>query len=379
MMPSIEKNFSFRVPQIHLSSEYLNIFYCTGRNIIVFVEVCIRYVNQGKYTYTFTFNNFLSEVMKVRYFDIAWLSKVDGPGNRVVLFLQGCHLRCPWCHSPHSWESHSPILFNQSRCMNCNNCVEICEKGVHIIADGVHKLERKNCIKCGKCIEACPTSKTGHNTGALSLPTQHLDASKVFDILLPQLEVVKEYGGLTISGGEALLQKEAVLEILHYCKAHGIHTAIETSLTLPTEVYSYVSGFVDCWLIGMRDVSYNGSTKNLDGLVLSNASYISSLGREVVVRFPIIKGYTDSMSQLERLSGLMDMGKFKDIELLPCNRDLPHYYGLCGMKPQLSVDTVVPNEDEIIGIVSFFTRAGFNVSVIRQGKKFIKEETHEYF
>ncbi len=303
-------------------------------------------------------------MIKIRYFDIAWLSKVDGPGKRVVLFLQGCHLKCPWCHSPHSWEFQSPILFNETRCISCYKCVEICDNNAHIIADGVHKIQRSNCIKCGKCIEACPASRIGLNSGALSLPTQDEDASTVFKLLLPQLEVVKDCGGITLSGGEALLQKEEVLKILRDCKSHGIHTAIESSLTLPTEVYSYVSNFVDCWLIGIRDISFQDSDKNTDELMLKNIKYISSLDKEVIVRFPVIKGSTESKNQLERLVSFMNIGKFKKIEILPCNQDMEHYYKLCGIEPLLQVEQITPSNTEIKSIADFFRMNGFNVKVI---------------
>lgn len=304
--------------------------------------------------------------MKIKYFDIAWLSKVDGPGNRVVLFLQGCHLKCPWCHSPHSREKESPILFNQTRCIGCYNCLTVCSKGVHVIENGVHRLKRDKCVKCGKCVGACPTSRFESNSGALSLPTKYADTSEVFELLLPQLEIVKGCGGLTISGGEALLQKEAVKELLQYCKATGIHTAIETSLTLSTEVYAYVKDYVDCWLIGMRDISFQGGREDMDELVKKNVRYISSLGREVIVRLPVIKGYTETRYQLDRITGLMFSGEFKTIELLPCNREMEHYYVLSGTAPQLSVEKVLPDKYEIAGVADYFRAVGFNANIVTQ-------------
>lgn len=303
--------------------------------------------------------------MEVNYFDIAWFSKTDGPGNRVVLYLQSCNLTCPWCHSPHSWGKESPILYNPNRCLKCYRCLDVCEKGVHSIKNGEHVLDRDKCIKCGKCIEGCPTSKYDSTSGALALPTRCADSLEVFNLLLPQLDVVKHHGGLTLSGGEALLQKEAVLEILKYAKSKNIHTAVETSLTLPTEIYKSVGDFVDCWLIGMRDIYLSDENKNEYSLLLENVKLIASLDKEVIVRYPIIKGITDSSIQQQEIMKFMGHREFKYIEILPCNKNMEHYYFLSGIEPRLNVDKVLPSEEELNSIAYAFSSQDFTVKIVR--------------
>lgn len=302
--------------------------------------------------------------MRVNYFHIEWFSKTDGPGNRTVLFLQGCNLRCPWCHSPHSREMESPILFNPIRCLHCHNCIDICNNGVHFLSDGIHMLQRSNCTKCGRCVEACPTSRIGSDSGALILPTRSMDTLELFTLLWPQLEVVKKSGGLTISGGEALLQQEAVLELLKHCKSRGIHTAIETSLSLPVENYQLVSEYVDCWLIGMRNAYLENKTIQMVGGMIENIHYLSSLGTKVIVRFPAIKGYTTSQAKLSKITELMRLGGFHDIQVLPCNKNMKHYYTLSGIIPEINIEETFLDEAEIHTVVSFFQEQGLNVRLI---------------
>lgn len=302
--------------------------------------------------------------MRIKYFDIGWLSRTDGPGNRTVLFLQECNLRCPWCHSPHSREVESPILFNEVRCINCHNCMEICIQNVHSFRNGIHMVQRKNCIKCGRCIEACPTSRLDTNSGALFLPTRSMEVSDMFSLLHPQLEVLKTSGGLTVSGGEALLQKEAVMEILKLCKSRNIHTAVETSLTLPEEYYDSVSEYVDCWLIGLRGAYLNNISDKIKSITMNNVRYFSRLDSEVVVRFPVIKNYTMSEIQLSRIAETMCIGAFNNIEILPCNKSMEHYYKLSGITSEIKAEDAFPDAYEIKCIVSFFKAKGFNVKVI---------------
>jgi glycyl-radical enzyme activating protein len=302
--------------------------------------------------------------MRINFFNIAWFSKTDGPGLRTVLFLQGCNLRCPWCHSPHSREIEAPLLFNPVRCINCQKCLEVCNRNVHFIVDGVHIVKRDNCLKCGDCVEACPTSVKDSNTGALILPTQSMDTGGLFDLLLPQLNVLKYSGGLTISGGEALLQKEAVLEILKYCKSEGIHTAIETSLCLPVENFQFVSKYVDCWLIGIRGAYLQYRSAYMEDEILENINYLSHLDSEVIVRFPAIKGYTQSEAQLSKLVKYMQFGGFNNIEVMPCNENMLHYYTLSGITPEICVEEALTDKVEISLIVSFFKSKGLNVNLI---------------
>ena len=163
----------------------------------------------------------------IRLFNIGWHTKEDGPGNRVVLYLQGCHLRCPWCHSPHSWDMKSaPLLFQAKKCTLCGQCVKACPQGVHHIAHGQHLIDRSKCTKCGKCITVCPNSIENSMDGALSLPTTEISVKELYTKIKPQLDMFKRNGGITLSGGEALLQKEEVRELLLLCKRDGISTCV---------------------------------------------------------------------------------------------------------------------------------------------------------
>ena len=150
--------------------------------------------------------------MKINYFNVSWISNNDGPGKRVVLFLQKCHLDCAWCHSPHSRGESSPLLFFPNLCLKCGACVEACPSHVHSIKNNVHFIDRDKCILCGNCIKACPSSN--QENGVLILPTKSTDVTTLYKKLRPQLLLFKDIGGITISGGEPLLQLEAVKKLL---------------------------------------------------------------------------------------------------------------------------------------------------------------------
>lgn len=265
--------------------------------------------------------------MGLTFFDIAWMSGHDGPGKRVVLFLRQCHLRCQWCHAPHALESRPPLLFFKARCTGCGRCARTCPRQVHQVNGQGHFLNRRQCRGCGECILACPASSPGTGAGALQLPAREMAVDEVFELLSPQLEMVRHIGGLTLSGGEALLQHKAAGELLALCREKGFHTAVETSGTLPNRCYKYVAGLVDCWLFGLRPL-HPGS--RLPHTAIENLKYIASLGARVIVRVPVINGCTTAGKILGQIHGTMSSLGLDRIDLLPYNPDTSHYYKAMG-------------------------------------------------
>ncbi len=287
---------------------------------------------------------------KVRYFDIAWLSKLDGPGARLVVFFQGCNLKCKWCHSPHSWGTYSKVLLDRHYCKLCGICETICKQGVHKLEQGKHILNIENCTSCGKCVEACTESSSYSRRGALILPTEEIEVSELFHFIYPQLKIFKKSGGITLSGGEALFQYKAAKELLQLCKKSEIHTAIESSGFLPVKNYKYVSEFVDYWLIGIRGVD---EASPQISQIYKTLQFLSSLKKDILVRFPVVSGYTDSKKQLETTKKLMKHFSLPRIQLLPYNRNTSHYYESMNLPFKLEGDPI-PSRNHLEKIKKFF-------------------------
>ncbi|OGU16053.1 MAG: hypothetical protein A2076_04685 [Geobacteraceae bacterium GWC2_53_11] len=297
----------------------------------------------------------------IRYFDIDWLSRHDGPGTRVVLFLQGCVLACPWCHSPHSRFVRSPILFFENRCLSCGRCAGVCPEGLR----GPDAREEREvgdlCRRCGACVFVCPASRPDGTAGALVLPTREATPEELFALLLPQLELVRSIGGLTLSGGEALLQGAGAARLLELARSAGFHTAVETSGLLPRERYAAVGGLVDCWLFGLRSDIPGAGARERFGARAENLRFLATLPARVIIRKPLVAGVTDTLEELEATIDLMTECGVLEIDLLPLNPHTGHYYRALGLEcPPMA--EFIPTSDAVAAVRVFFDEGGLTVT-----------------
>lgn len=298
--------------------------------------------------------------VSVRYFDIDWLSRHDGPGRRVVIFFQGCDLDCPWCHSPHSRFDRSPVLFFASRCLSCGQCAEACPERLHVVRPQGHTVDRDRCRRCGACVAACPVSRPGGVGGALVLPTREATPDELFAVVMPQLEIVRNSGGLTLSGGEALLQHEGVARLLQLAKSAGIHTAVETAGLLPHERYAEVGGLVDCWLFGLRSDIPGAGARERFGARGGNLRFLASLSTRVIVRKPLVAGVTDTEEEIDATIDLMAECGIDEIDLLPLNPHTGHYYRALGMAcPPMG--QLIPTTAAVSAVRERFVEGGVTV------------------
>lgn len=156
---------------------------------------------------------------------------------------------------------------------------------------------------------------------------------EVFAWIQPQLILNAPRGGLTVSGGEPLLQARAVLELLRMAKDAGIHTAVETSGDLPSGPVELLADVVDLWLFGLRSHPRKpGEGPTLSPLALANLDRIGGFAnRSVRIRVPLIPGHTDSPEAMEQVRRAMRERDLHDLECLPWNPETAHYHLAAGM------------------------------------------------
>jgi len=229
-------------------------------------------------------------------FDIKKYSINDGPGIRTTVFLKGCPLDCWWCHNPESKSSKPELMYRANRCTLCAECVEDCPLGA-ISLNGKADTDRSVCDNCGICAKVC-----------------YNDARELLGREMTVAEVMKEIerdvpffdqskGGVTFSGGEPLLQRKFLAEVLRACRAHEIHTVVDTSGFASWEVLESLRSDVNLFLYDLKsmdDEQHQKYTGVSNKLILENLGKLDAVGAKCVVRIPLIPGVNDDQENLRK-------------------------------------------------------------------------------
>ncbi|MBQ7638938.1 MAG: glycyl-radical enzyme activating protein [Clostridia bacterium] len=210
-------------------------------------------------------------------FDIQRFSLHDGPGIRTTVFFKGCNLRCLWCHNPESQSPEPELMFYADKCTGCGKCRAFCEKAFTEL-----------CERCGKCASVCPC-------GAKEQSGRKEEVKEIVKTALRDIPFYKTSGGgVTLSGGEPLLQADACAEILRECKKNGVHTAVETAGNVPFSAFEKLLPHTDLFLFDLKGINPVLHKQNVgvsNSLILENAGRLSQTAKDVRFRMPYIPGY----------------------------------------------------------------------------------------
>lgn len=233
-----------------------------------------------------------------RYIDIKRFAVHDGPGIRTTLFLKGCSLRCIWCHNPESRLAQMELALHYPKCTLCGTCAAVCH--CHKIVDNSHEFLREECTACGKCEDECPAEALELFGKEISLPDA---ASK----LLEDRIFYTDGGGITISGGEPLLQSDFCAGLLKNMKEENIHTAVDTCGNVAWSAFEKVLPFTDLFLYDFKCADpekHRLLTGSSNALILENLKKLDAAGKAIEIRMVMVPEH--NMAE----SDLLDAGAF---------------------------------------------------------------------
>lgn len=249
-------------------------------------------------------------------FNIQKFSIHDGSGIRTLIFMKGCPLRCLWCSNPESQTSEIEIMDVKSNCNGCGKCVRLCSR--QAIDAKTLSINKNHCNTCGICAQNCYAN------------AKKIVGKKVtIDELMCTVEKERIFyknsgGGVTVGGGEPLLQSSFVTALLKECKKFHIHTAIETSGYGKWDKVKDVFENTDQIFYDLKCMD-SKQHKRLTGVdntvILENAQKAAALKKEIIFRLPLVPGLNDQEQNIYEtgvfLSGLKKLNEKISIEILP--------------------------------------------------------------
>lgn len=267
-----------------------------------------------------------------RIFNIQRYSLNDGRGIRTVVFFKGCPHFCPWCANPESLSPKIETVHRDSKCLHCAPCLHDADE--------------------------CPS-------GAFERIGR--------DITLDELEreVMKDDiffrasgGGVTLSGGEVLMQASFATKFLQRMRQYGVHTAIETAGDAPFSRLLPLAQQCDEVLFDLK-IMHPQKAREVLGLnlprVMDNLMQLVAEGINVIPRVPLIPGFTLSEANINCVLAFLIPSGIRQLHLLPFHQYGEPKYRLLG-RPWTMSQVAPPDDNEIATIRRMAEKAGFQVT-----------------
>ena len=256
--------------------------------------------------------------MTANIFEIKRFAVHDGDGIRTTVFFKGCPLRCVWCHNPEGLSFEAQEAFYAHKCINCGKCKD----------EGFTVLD---------CLGE-----------ARVLYGKEITVDELLPLLLEDRDFYDNSGGgVTLSGGECLMQADFCANLLKKLKENGIHTAVDTCGFVSKEALDKVIPYTDIFLYDLKaydeDVHIK-CTGQSNKIILQNLLYLDSQGKDVEIRIPYVPNF--NTDQIEKIADfLRPLKNIKAVRVLPYHNFVGSKYTALGMENNLP--ETLPTDEEI--------------------------------
>ena len=224
----------------------------------------------------------------------------DGPGIRSTVFFKGCNMHCAWCHNPETLRVEPEVLYYRSKCVGCGACAQVCPS--HRVEGGKMVYDRAACADHGACAQVC-------FSGALEMCGKEYTVQDVLHEVMQDVDYYAQSGGgVTLSGGEVLLQPQFAAELLSALHKEGVHTAIESNLNVDFSTLEALLPDLDLVMCDLKlwdEDAHRRWTGAGNARIRENIARLSRSGKPFIVRTPVIPGVNDSEAEIAAIAGFV--------------------------------------------------------------------------
>lgn len=285
--------------------------------------------------------------MKGTIFDIRRFSTHDGSGIRTTIFLKGCSLKCVWCQNPEGISMETLPVYFENICVGCKNCLRHAKNNGVYQSDGKIKIKRDADENWKDIVENCPST-------ALRIDSKKYEVKEVVREVLKDKVFFKHGGGITLSGGEPLLQCSFSIELLKRLKEININTSIETALNIDVNVLKNAVKYLDIIYADLKifdekiHAKYVGASNTI---IKKNIEFLlrSPYKDRVIIRTPLIPEYTATKNNIGSIAKFIsDIYSEVKYELLNYNPLAEAKYGLLNKEYCFKKNPKLYTDDEMM-------------------------------
>lgn len=300
--------------------------------------------------------------MEALIFNIQRFSIHDGPGIRNTVFFKGCPLSCKWCHNPESINKKIDYLYNKNNCIGCQECVKTCKYSALSFDEDGLKWHRDKCVFCKECIISCVNS-------AIQFAGEHYSVDGIVKEIEKERIIFEESGGgVTLSGGEPLLQIDFIEKLVKELKDRNIHVAVDTCGVVPFQYFERISKYVDLFLYDFKifdEYTHRKYTGMSNKLIIDNLVKLDRIHKNIVCRIPVIKGLKEKINAFDQnminTCEVLKDTDIKKVNLLPYHNMAVHKYYKLNMDYNENMSR--PTDEEMERFRKIFEGYGFEAKI----------------
>jgi pyruvate formate lyase activating enzyme len=293
-------------------------------------------------------------------FDIKKYAIHDGPGIRSTVFFKGCPLACRWCHNPEGMSVTSQRIYRRERCIGCGECVRICPNEALIqTTEGIFWNPAK-CDLCQTCADHCPSE-------AVEFVGRKVGVGEVMREIVKDIAFYDESGGgITLSGGEPLMQPDFLLQLLDACAELDLHRTVDTSGYADSELLLEVARRTDLFLYDLKvmdAVKHRDFTGVSNERVLNNLKLLAQNNARIEVRVPIIPGINADAENIDRTAEFVSaLPGVERVAILPFHNSARGKYSRLGMDC-IASEIECPSKEHLKIIAARLENSGLQVKI----------------
>jgi pyruvate formate lyase activating enzyme len=293
-------------------------------------------------------------------FDIKKYAIHDGPGIRSTVFFKGCPLACRWCHNPEGITVASQKIYRQERCIGCGECIRICPHEVMTqTAEGI-VWDPAKCNLCRTCVDHCPSE-------AIEFVGRRVAAGEVMREIEKDIAFYDQSGGgITLSGGEPLMQPDFLLQLLDACAGLDLHRTVDTTGYADSRLLLEVAQKTDLFLYDLKLMDadkHRDFTGVSNERILNNLKLLAQNGARIQVRVPVIPGINSDAENIDRTAAFVSgLPGVEHIAILPFHNSARSKYGRLGMEC-ISSNIESPSDEQLKIIAGKLEKYGLQVKI----------------